>query len=89
MVFGLFSHRKHTDRRTDNRVRRSPYSQKGNIGESDDDGVYVMVDIDQDQDGDFVIVGSGSGNLVDHVIERLCHGLGQERSWGEGGNIAS
>ena len=32
MVFGLF---RHADGRTDNRVRRSPYSHKGNIGESD------------------------------------------------------
>jgi len=30
--FGLFRHR---NGRTDNRVRRSPYSHKGNIGESD------------------------------------------------------
>ena len=33
MVFGLFRHQ--TYGRTDNRVRRSPYSHKGNIGESD------------------------------------------------------
>jgi len=32
MVFGLF---RHANGRTDNRVRRSPYSHKGNIGESD------------------------------------------------------
>jgi len=30
-----FSSREHTYIRTDNRVRRSPYSHKGNIGESD------------------------------------------------------
>ena len=36
MVFGLFRHRnRHRYIRTDNRVRRSPYSHKGNIGESD------------------------------------------------------
>ena len=33
MVFGLF---RHANGRTDNRVRRSPYSHKGNIGESDE-----------------------------------------------------
>ena len=33
-----FSSRGHTYIRTDNRVRRSPYSHKGNIGESD---IYI------------------------------------------------
>jgi len=40
MVFGLF---RHANRRTDNRVRRSPYSHKGNIGESDKCFSYVCI----------------------------------------------
>ena len=39
MVFGLF---RHANGRTDNRVRRSPYSHKGNIGESDVCTIVVM-----------------------------------------------